>query len=38
MYLSYSVENFVTIGIMLALWMIVLHVLGQGYQHMKPGA
>jgi hypothetical protein len=29
MYLSISVENFVTIGIMLLIWMLALHLAGQ---------
>lgn len=29
MYLGISVENFVTIGVMLLVWMLALHVLGQ---------
>lgn len=28
-YLSISVENFITIGIILLVWMLALHVLGQ---------
>jgi hypothetical protein len=37
MYLSFSVENMVTVGIMLAAWMILLHIVGQGFQHMQSG-
>lgn len=29
MYLSFNLENIVTIGVMLLCWMIALHVLGQ---------
>jgi hypothetical protein len=29
MYLSISVENFVTIGLMLLVWMLAIHLLGQ---------
>lgn len=29
MYLSFSIENMITIGVMLLVWMIVLHLLGQ---------
>ena len=29
MYLGISIENFVTIGIMLLVWMLLLHVAGQ---------
>jgi hypothetical protein len=29
MYLSFSIENMVTIGVMLLLWMLALHLLGQ---------
>jgi hypothetical protein len=28
-YLSISFENFITIGVMLLVWMVGLHVLGQ---------
>ena len=29
MYLGISVENFVTVGLILLVWMILLHVMGQ---------
>jgi hypothetical protein len=29
MYLGISVENFITIGIMLLIWMLTLHLIGQ---------
>lgn len=29
MYLGISVENFVTIGVMLLVWMLVLHLIAQ---------
>ena len=29
MYLGVSVENFVTIGIMLLVWMLAIHLIGQ---------
>lgn len=29
MYLSVSLENFITIGLMLLIWMLALHVVGQ---------
>jgi hypothetical protein len=29
MYLGISIENFVTIGLMLLVWMIALHVIAQ---------
>jgi hypothetical protein len=29
MYLGVSVENFITIGLMLLVWMIVIHMMGQ---------
>lgn len=29
MYLGITIENFVTIGLMLLVWMLLLHVLGQ---------
>ena len=29
MYLSFSVENILTIGVMLLLWMLALHLAGQ---------
>jgi hypothetical protein len=34
MYLSISVENFVTIGVMLLIWMLFIHVLGQFGVHI----
>lgn len=34
MYLSFSIENMITIGIMLAGWMLLLHVLGQAGVHI----
>jgi hypothetical protein len=34
MYLSLSFENMITIGIMLLLWMLALHVLGQMGVHI----
>lgn len=29
MYLGISIENFLTIGIMLLVWMLALHIAGQ---------
>lgn len=29
MYLGITVENFITIGLMLMVWMVVLHLAGQ---------
>lgn len=29
MYLGISVENFITVGIMLLIWMIALHLIAQ---------
>jgi hypothetical protein len=29
MYLGISVENFITIGLMLLVWMLALHLIGQ---------
>lgn len=29
MYLGISVENFVTIGLMLLVWMLIIHMMGQ---------
>lgn len=29
MYLKFSIENMVTIGVMLLVWMVALHGLGQ---------
>ena len=29
MYLSFSLENIVTIGVMFLVWMVALHLLGQ---------
>lgn len=29
MYLGISIENFITIGVMLLVWMLLLHVVGQ---------
>lgn len=29
MYLGISIENFITIGIMLLVWMLGLHLIGQ---------
>lgn len=29
MYLSFTPENFITVGIILVVWMILLHVIGQ---------
>lgn len=29
MYLGISIENFITIGIMLLVWMVGLHLIGQ---------
>lgn len=29
MYLGITIENFITIGIMLLVWMLTLHVAGQ---------
>lgn len=29
MYLGISFENLITVGVMLAAWMLVLHLLGQ---------
>ena len=29
MYLGISVENFITIGLMLLIWMIIIHLIGQ---------
>ena len=29
MYLSLSIENFVTVGVMLLVWMLALHLAGQ---------
>ena len=34
MYLSFSIENIVTIGVMLLGWMLVLHLLGQAGVHI----
>lgn len=34
MYIGLTVENFVTIGVMLIAWMIALHVLGQVGVHL----
>jgi hypothetical protein len=34
-YLSISVENFVTIGIMLLAWMLALQLLGQFGVHIQ---
>ena len=35
MYLSFSLENIVSIGVMLMVWMIALHVLGQLGVHVS---
>jgi hypothetical protein len=29
MYLSFSPENMITVGVMLLVWMVALHLLGQ---------
>lgn len=34
MYLSFSFENMITIGIMLLGWMLLLHILGQAGVHI----
>jgi hypothetical protein len=34
MYLGISIENFVTIGVMLLAWMLLLHVIGQFGVHL----
>lgn len=34
MYIGISIENFVTIGLMLLLWMILLHAMGQFGVHL----
>ena len=34
MYLSFSIENIVTVGLMLLGWMLVLHLLGQAGVHI----
>lgn len=34
MYISITIENFVTIGLMLLAWMILLHVAGQAGLHL----
>jgi len=42
MYLGVSVENFVTIGIMLLVWMLAIHLIGQvgviTFPNWLPGA
>lgn len=35
MYLGISVENFVTIGLMLLVWMLALQILGQFGVHLS---
>jgi hypothetical protein len=34
MYLGISLENFITIGLMLLVWMLALHLAGQAGIHL----
>jgi hypothetical protein len=34
MYLGISIENFITIGLMLLVWMLALHIAGQFGVHI----
>lgn len=34
-FLSFTPENWITVGIMLALWIVCLHLAGQGLQYLK---
>jgi hypothetical protein len=35
MFVSFSVENFVTIGLMFVVWMLLFHFGGQAFQYAQ---
>jgi len=38
MYLSFNLENIITVGVMVMLWTVILHTLGQVFQNLTGGA